>query len=267
MSKDIKEHENNSQLHLQLSIETVYGLQNKFEHSVPDLERRISDIDSRQCTIEKTSQKQEDMHECLQKLQSIICAQSKEILELKSVVKRQARSLNRTGGEEEESDEECQFTNFAKRKSRNGCIYSPPFYSSPGGYKMCIGICPNGTGEGKDSHVSVFIYLIRGENDDNLTWPFTGTVVIELLNQLEDKEHHQVKIRFKSEEASSQRVIKSERSGSGYGRRKFISHSDLDYKGAVGTSPRQYLKDDCLYFRYEVKCTAPKPWLSATNVF
>ena len=106
---------------------------------------------------------------------------------------------------------------------------------------------------------------MRGENDDNLTWPFTGTVVIELLNQLEDKEHYQRKITFVSHEPSSQRVIKKQRSNNSYGFRKFISHADLDYKGAFGISPRQYLKDDCLYFRYEVKCTAPKPWLSATK--
>ena len=38
--------------------------------------------------------------------------------------------------------------------------------------------------------VSMFAFLLKGENDDYLPWPFTGTVTVELLNQLEDKKFH-----------------------------------------------------------------------------
>ena len=31
---------------------------------------------------------------------------------------------------------------------------------------------------------------MRGEFDSDLKWPFRGDITIQLLNQLEDKEHH-----------------------------------------------------------------------------
>ena len=43
---------------------------------------------------------------------------------------------------------------------------------------------------------SISVTLMKGENDDHLTWPFTGTVLIELLNQLEDKNHHKVAVEL-----------------------------------------------------------------------
>ena len=66
---------------------------------------------------------------------------------------------------------------------------SPPFYTSPGGYKMCIKVHADGSGDAADTHVSVYVYLMRGKNDDNLPWPFTGEVTVTLLNQLEDENH------------------------------------------------------------------------------
>ena len=55
---------------------------------------------------------------------------------------------------------------------------------------MCLNVDANGYGDGKDTHVSVFTFLMRGEFDSHLKWPFRGTITIQLVNQLEDKEHH-----------------------------------------------------------------------------
>ena len=46
--------------------------------------------------------------------------------------------------------------------------YSPPFYSHSGECNMCHKICANGVGEGKGTHVAVFLSMMRGEFDDNL---------------------------------------------------------------------------------------------------
>jgi len=54
--------------------------------------------------------------------------------------------------------------------------YSPPFYTHPQGYKMCLSVVANGSGDGKGTHVSVFAYLMRGDFDDHLKWPFQGRV-------------------------------------------------------------------------------------------
>ena len=38
--------------------------------------------------------------------------------------------------------------------------------------------------------ISVLASLMKGRNDENSSWPFTGEVTITLLNQLEDENHH-----------------------------------------------------------------------------
>jgi hypothetical protein len=50
--------------------------------------------------------------------------------------------------------------------------YSPPFYYGKG-YKMCLAVHANGVGawEGAGTHVSVAILHLRGEYDNQLTWP------------------------------------------------------------------------------------------------
>ena len=50
----------------------------------------------------------------------------------------------------------------------------------------------NGEGDGEGTHITVGTCLMRGEFDSQLKWPFRGTVTIQLVNQLEDKEHHTV---------------------------------------------------------------------------
>ncbi len=149
-------------------------------------------------------------------------------------------------------------TNYLKHKSDKDLFYSPPFYTSSKGYKMGINVDANGDGDGKGTHVSVFACLMKGDNDDSLSWPFTGTVTVELLNQLEDKNHLKETIPFTEDDECSQRVVDCER-GLGLGRPKFISHADLAHKPLTNT---QYLKDDTLVFRLvSVQVPDYKPWL------
>ena len=146
---------------------------------------------------------------------------------------------------------------FDQLKRSSIKYYCPAFYTSSQGYKMCICIHAN---DRKGTHVSVFVYLMCGENDDHLPWPFTGTVTIELLNQLEDDNHYCRKIRYTSESDGryNRRVVNKERS-SGYGISCFISHSALGYDAVYHC---QYLKDDCLYFMVNVDTEGTsKPWL------
>ena len=52
--------------------------------------------------------------------------------------------------------------------SEEEVVYSPSFYTHPDGYRMCIRVDPNGDGDGKGTHVSVFTYLMKGPFDDHL---------------------------------------------------------------------------------------------------
>ena len=150
-------------------------------------------------------------------------------------------------------------TNFYHLKASDELFYSPLFYTSPGGYKMCIDVEANGNGDGRDTHISVYAFLMCGENDNNLPWPFTGTVTFMLLNQLENKNHHSKSTTFPSDHIASQQVVNQERAISGYGIPCYISHSDLSYNKAKN---RQYLRNDCLYFRITVNAeSTTTPWL------
>ena len=37
--------------------------------------------------------------------------------------------------------------------------------------------------------MSVYAYLMKGEHDSVLDWPFRGDVIVELINWKEDKNH------------------------------------------------------------------------------
>ena len=52
-----------------------------------------------------------------------------------------------------------KLSNFEQRKIFNSSANSPPFYASPGGYKMCINVRANGCDDAKDTHVSVLLGL------------------------------------------------------------------------------------------------------------
>ena len=72
---------------------------------------------------------------------------------------------------------------------------------------MCIEVDVNGFGDGENTQVSVFAYLMQGRNDDNLLWPFTGKVTITLLNQLADMNHYTRLVSFPQDDEATMRVV------------------------------------------------------------
>ena len=126
---------------------------------------------------------------------------------------------------------------------------------------MYIAVHANGVNEYEGTHISVLVYLMRGEFDGSLTWPFTGSVTVTLLNQLQDRNHHQVTIEYPDDRDDSvnRRVVDGERARRGYGNTHFISHEALNYHIANNC---QYLKEDCLHFRVSATARNAKTWLS-----
>ena len=138
---------------------------------------------------------------------------------------------------------------FQEKTRKDEDWSSDPVYSHFGGYKMYLRVDANGYGGGKGTHVSIHITLMRGDNDDNLKWPFKGTIKVSLLNQLEDGQHHTRDVwPPDAPEAVSGRVTEGDRADRGYGQPQFISHRDLKYKGDNNC---QYLRDDTLFFRVD----------------
>ena len=133
---------------------------------------------------------------------------------------------------------------FDELKKKGTTWNSRPFYTGMGGYKMCLSVDAYGEGDGAGTHVSVFTCLMRGEFDSHLKWPFRGTVTIQLVNQLEDKEHLTDSNDYEDATPDTAQVD-GERSG-GWGSPEFLPYSEL---GLSVANNRQYLKDDCLIFR------------------
>ena len=60
--------------------------------------------------------------------------------------------------------------------------YSELFYTHPGGYKMVALVHPNGFRRYKGTHMSVYVGICRGEFDDQLRWPFDGSITVQVYN-------------------------------------------------------------------------------------
>jgi len=87
-----------------------------------------------------------------------------------------------------------RMSDFAKKIESKEEWFSNSFFAFKEGYQMCLRVFATGTGKGEGTHVSVYLHLMKGPHDDKLKqsrhWPLRGTFTIELLNQLNDSDHH-----------------------------------------------------------------------------
>ena len=135
---------------------------------------------------------------------------------------------------------------FISWKMRDCSWFSPSFYSHIGGYKMCLGVNANGGLNGTDTHVAVGVHLMRGEYDNDLTWPFRAHVAIQLVNHKTDEGNVNYTSCFidSTPEDVSCRVTEGERAPHGWGLVQFISHYDLGFGRNT-----EFLNNDTLEFR------------------
>ena len=142
------------------------------------------------------------------------------------------------------SKREFTMTGFEMHKREDDVWFSPPFFTHPSGYKMCFKVIANGDSDGKSTHLSVRICMMRGEFDSQLKWPFKGKITVQLLSQ-EDDDHHVKVISSEDEPASTmicRKVEGKEMSKRGWGISQFIPHTKLEPK---------YLKNDCIKLRLQ----------------
>ena len=106
--------------------------------------------------------------------------------------------------------------------------YSETLYTHNRGYKMCLTTDTAGDGSGRGTHLSVFLILMKGPHDDELTWPLRGKFEIKLFKQIGDSEHHLDTVTFDdNSDGPDHRVMEDDISGDGWGRPRFISIEDL----------------------------------------
>ena len=75
-------------------------------------------------------------------------------------------------------------SNFTDKVNNDALWLSPPFYTHNRGYKFCLGVHCNGNDKGRSKWLSVFACLVKGENDNRLNWPFSGSFTLQLHNQV-----------------------------------------------------------------------------------
>ena len=120
---------------------------------------------------------------------------------------------------------------------------------------MCLKVYADGTDNSEGTHISVYLYLMKGPHDDKLEqwgyWPLSGTFKIEVLNQLNNSDHYSHIVTFKASTPSyfTNRVVDG--INGGWGHSQFISHDILLHHN------NKYLKNDTLYFRISYQKVYP----------
>lgn len=137
----------------------------------------------------------------------------------------------------------------AAKKKTSIKVESGAFSTGPAGYTLRVVIYPNGLGTYENTHMSVFISLLKGKYDAILPWSFKKAVTFTLIDQQENELYAMnVVSRFipDAENACFARPVHF--SNSEYGFRSFISHDELQSRG--------YIVDDTLFLK--VHCGPPQ---------
>ena len=137
--------------------------------------------------------------------------------------------------------------NYSQQKKETDQWISPAFYTGPGGYRMCLRVRALGQGSGLGSHVSVFVHLMRSENDDKLKWPLSAEVIIRLVNFRENKNQKDMKVHFKNKVFPNccARVHNRDMAEKGVGFEKFVEREKLRLNTEKNT---EFLRNDCIFF-------------------
>ena len=142
-----------------------------------------------------------------------------------------------------------KITEFSKRQNdavtgHQQSFYSPCFYTSRYGYKMCACIYLNGDGMGRGTHISVFFVVMRGQYDAILRWPFRQKVTFVLLDQ-DNVEHVIDAFRPDPNSSSFQRPRKETNIASGCP--MFCPLTELN--------DHAYVRDDAMFIKIIVDTT------------
>ncbi len=146
-----------------------------------------------------------------------------------------------------------KMANFSDYVSQvHGKWDSPPVYTHPEGYKFYLQICTVA------QSISAHAYLMHGENDDNLIWPFRGVVTFKVLNQDVDTKHKVGQAKFMQQRPTekNRRVTAAQgKSVGGWGVNNLLRFSDSDFLS--------YTRRNSLYLQVcSIEASVDnKPWL------
>ena len=110
-------------------------------------------------------------------------------------------------------------------QDNQGTVFLPPFYTHSCGYKLSAEVSLSGT------HVSIYTFMMEGDYDDHLKWPFEGVITVQIVNQTGDHSHIEKTILYDDKAPLLNvggRVLGTHRSG-GWGLVEFMPRSSLFY--------------------------------------
>ncbi|XP_033103367.1 TNF receptor-associated factor 2-like isoform X1 [Anneissia japonica] len=147
-----------------------------------------------------------------------------------------------------------KITNFSQKRrdaisGKQTSLYSPYFFTSRYGYRVCCRIYLNGDGMGRGTHISIFFVIMKGKYDALLQWPFRQKVNFVLLDQ-NNREHVVDGFRPDDKSSSFRRPTTDMNIASGCP--LFISMAELE------ASPNAYIKDDTMFVKVIVDMSEVK---------
>ena len=143
------------------------------------------------------------------------------------------------------------FSEIVKKAKNEGKekIYSDPLYTKTKtdgfGYKLKVLLCPNGIGDAKNTHLSVFIIIMKGEYDAILPWHFNKKVKFTLIDQQDEPGKRDNKTAELIGQNTSNFTRPTTEENIGIGFPCFISHEEL--------KSQHYIVDDTLFLQVEIR--------------
>ena len=117
-------------------------------------------------------------------------------------------------------------------------IESSSFYRY--GYKCRLEMHPNGHDSGENTHLSVYLVIMKGEYDATLTWPFDKKFTFTLIDQQENEHNREnIVLSLTSDPKLRNFARPVKEKNIGWGFHQFVSHEKLQ--------KRRYIVDDTIF--------------------
>uniref|UniRef100_G3Q7M3 TNF receptor-associated factor n=1 Tax=Gasterosteus aculeatus TaxID=69293 RepID=G3Q7M3_GASAC len=148
------------------------------------------------------------------------------------------------------------FTNRreAEVRGRPPCLSSVPFHAGTCGYKLASRVYLNGDGEGRGTHLSLYVVLMPGDFDALLPWPFRQTVSLSLLDQSGAANHRSLSFRPDPSSKSFGRPAAESAGNVAVGFSCFLPLGELEPRHNA-----EYVKDDALFVKVKVDTAGLDP--------
>ncbi|XP_043534270.1 TNF receptor-associated factor 2-like isoform X2 [Chiloscyllium plagiosum] len=123
-------------------------------------------------------------------------------------------------------------------------IFSPPFFTAHCGYVLCLRLYLNGDGIGANTHLSLFLVIMKGKYDAILEWPFSKKVTFRLLDQSARRQHVVTAFKPDISSASFQRPVQAMNIASGCPEFLPLTQLHANWQG--------YVTDDVMFIKASV---------------